>query len=199
MSKESKITIGRGGHGEVYYFSKKPNIAYKQTHYLCKDLKKEYNNWNKSYQKYIVYTSKKKHLRNIARILRPSNWSENNSGCVFQLAKVTPIKGLYTWQAYIGDVDHPNLDYVEKRNNTIRGRYMGPEVLSKYFDVEELAYAAGILIGIVHYGAKLDGTDVELVLGKTGTNGGAKMYLIDFDQTSSWADLDEKKVIGKLS
>ena len=207
-----KVVIGRGGHGEVYYLSENPNIAYKQTHKECKNLKKEYTNWSKAYRKYIDYTSgKNRHIRDIGHIPRPSNWDRNNSGCVFQLARVKPIEGKYTWQAYIGEVDEPNMDKNVTSNNAIRGRYMGPETLSKYFDVNSLAYTAGILIGIVQYGAHLNGLDVELVLGKTNNNDDPNIFLIDFDQTETWGSTgtaktwgstdkkEEKRIVSELS
>lgn len=80
---------------------------------------------------------------------------------------------------------------------------MGPAKLSKHFDVNTLAYSAGILIGIVQYGAHLNGLDVELVLGKTNNNDDPNMFLIDFDQTETWGTpsdkKEEKRIVSELS
>lgn len=197
-SKPKKIIIGRGGFGTVYYYSDRPGIAYKESHTKCDDIRKEYEIWKKAYNAYIKYG---KSIRKKACILHPSNWKEFDSTCMFQMARVVPLEGNYTWQAYIGDDENPERDLVFIKEGKIRGRYMGPQTLSKYFNVEELAYDAGILIGIVHFCAKLDGKDTELIVGKLHKEEDSKcrLFLIDFDQTGSWEGLEEKEAIDTLT
>ena len=185
---KEKVIIGRVGHGEVYYISNKPKIAYKQTHTECVELKKEYNNLNLAYLKYIEYTEYKLGIRNKAQILKPSNWEKNGFGCKFQLSRVKPVYGKYTTQAYIGETETPNMDKIIKIGDAIRGRYMGPNILKKYAKVEILAEMSGVLMAIVQYGAKLDGLDIELIIGKVDDKDTIKLYLIDFDQTNLWED-----------
>jgi len=199
----SKVIIGRGGFGEVYYYKDNPGIAYKENHRRCHDLQKEYKMWNQAYRAFIKYTNSRKNLRKNICIPRPSGWRKsptNGEKCIFKTARIIPLKGKYTWQAYIGNTDDPNLDKVVKTNNTIRGRYVGPNVLAKYFDVEKLAYEAGLLIGIVHYCAKLNGTDTELVIGKTVSKKDLQLFLIDYDQVCPWNPEDpQSKIVRELS
>lgn len=193
-----KIIIGRGGHGEVYYISNKPKIAYKQTLLECVELKKEYDNWYLAYLKYMEYTKYHLEIRNKAQILKPSGWEKNGFGCKFQLSRVKPIEGNYTTQAYIGETENPNMDKIIKIGNAIRGRYIGPNILKKYTNVDILAEMSGVLMAIIQYGAKLDGLDVELILGKVDDKDTIKLYIIDFDQTNLWEDptnKEERKVL----
>ena len=200
----SKIVIGRGGFGEVYYYKDKPGIAYKENHSRCNDLRKEYDMWNRAYRAFITYTSSKKSLRKNMCILRPSSWrksSTNSEKCIFKMARIVPLEGKYIWQAYIGN-DDPDLNKVVKTNDKLRGRYVGPNVLAEYFDVQELAYEAGLLIGVVHYCAKLNGTDTELVIGKisSGKDSKCRLFLIDYDQVRPWNPKDpQSKIVRELS
>lgn len=204
-----KVIIGRGGFGEVYYYKDRPGVAYKETHSKCDDLKREYTTWSKAYNAFIRYSSSQKSMRKRVCILHPSDWKrspKNRGRCIFKMGRVVPLdfgkpkSTKYTWQAYIGNEDEPHMDRVVKVGDKIRGRYMGPKTLEKYFDVSELANDAGILIGIVHYCAKLDGTDTELIVGKLysakGVSQKCRLFLIDFDQVRPW---DPKELPQKMS
>ena len=197
-----KTILGRGGYGKVYYLEHEPKVAYKKSYMECNDLKKEFTNWNIAYQKYIEYTNVHTKFQTLGQILEPSNWQLNNSSsCVFQMPRIFSPQGIYSWQAYIGEVDNPGLDYLKMNDDHIRGRYMGPDTLSKNFNVLTLAYTSGVLVGIVQYGARLDGLDVELIVGTVDSVN--KLFLLDFDQTNKWEtpanETEEQGLIGKLS
>jgi len=192
---DQKIVIGRGGYGEVYYDVSNPNIVYKRSHnHECTSLKHEYSMWNKAYQAYLKYSKqfpqKTKHLA----ILRPSKWIKLAEGnqfteCIFQMKRIQPIEGEMVWHPQLGA--EKNLDVVIKTDQFLRGRQVGINVLRKYFNLKELTQAAGTLIAIIHYGAKLDAFDTELTLGKIKKTQ-YKLYLLDFDQTKSWSQIKTK-------
>ena len=195
----SKVIIGKGGFGEVFYYTDRPSMVYKQSYGKCENLKHEYRMWKKAYNAFIKYTSTRKNTRKEMCILNPSKWEKIGNTCIFKMKRVFPLHSKYTWQAYIGNVDDPSMDKVVKHGSIVRGRYMGPDTLSKYFDVNDLAYQAGILIGIVHYCAHLDGLDTELVIGKTSSpTSKCRLFLIDFNQVNEWKDGDPK-LVNRLS
>lgn len=204
--KNEQVIIGRGGYGTIYYYQNNPKIVIKESYQKCDNLQREFVNYEKSYRAFLQYTREKKVSRSQACILRPSQYKKINTKCLFKMARVVPLSGIYTWQAYLNEEDEPDLDKVFKDDDKIRGRYMGPGTLENNgFDLAKLSYGAGMLIGIVHYGAKLDGIDTELIVGKTlygngsdiGVGKGCRLFLIDFDKTNVWPE-KEADIVEKL-
>ena len=190
MAKNEKVIIGRGGYGEIYYMTKTPNVVYKKSIDFCGDLKKEFDNHQKIYETYLNYLKYDKTIKNKYIVLKPYGYNTTKDNhiekCVYNMTRIKPLSGPEVWQSYIG-VDDPNTDNVFKNGNFLRGRYMGYNTLKKKgLDVKSLARGAGILIALIHYGAKLDGLDAELVIGFTGVTKKPGLFIVDFDKTSPW-------------
>lgn len=207
MSKSRKVTIGRGGYGEIYYDSLKPHIVYKKSYnHGCASLEREYKTWSRAYRAYVDYRKKHPGLTKHIAIIRPSKYIKLPVGdkfkeCIFQLKRIIPLEGEYVWHPQLGSLE-PKLDQLIKTDLFIRGRQVGPLVLQKALKglttLQQLAKQAGTLIGIVHYVAGLDAYDTELAIGYDPQTD-YKLYLIDFDQTKSFKDTpDRSQLIERL-
>ncbi len=199
---KSKKLIGRGGYGEIYYNINNPNTVYKLSHNCMNgDLNKEYNMLLKAYNTYIKYTKNKKNLRNRIHILKPSNWKQFNGNCLFKMSRIFSLSDdEFVWHPYLGG-EEGFKDVLYKTDLHIRGRQIGLETISKYISLKRITRDSGILIGIVHYGAKLDAFDTELAFGIVKNYNGVKnlqLFLIDFDKVSNWDELEEDQLIENM-
>lgn len=198
-SNKEKIIIGRGGYGEIYYYKNNPNMVFKMSYNECNILNKEFKMLFSAYNAYIDYTKNKKNLRNRIHILRPNNWRIVNSNCIFRMSRIFPPDGdeRYVWHPYLGDDIE---DKLYKTELHIRGKQIGLNTISKYIPLKRASRDSGILIGIVHYGAKLDGFDTELSLGivKNYSIKKVQLFLIDFDKVSSWSELEDDELIENM-
>nr|QBK89506.1 MAG: hypothetical protein LCPAC001_00160 [Pithovirus LCPAC001] len=202
MNKSSdKIVIGKGGYGEIFYKKENPNTIYKQSYTVCNTLEKEYKMLSSAYRAYITYTQTKKSLRKRIHILHPYDWSTINSKyCIFKMARIYPPVGeKYVWHPHLGSEDF-YLNKLYKTDLHIRGVQVGHNEIKKYLSLEQASKDSGILIGIVHYGAKLDAFDTELSMGiiKNHKTTLVQLVLIDFDKVSRWNQLSDKQLLENM-
>lgn len=202
MAKVSeKIIIGRGGYGEIFYKKDNPNIVYKLSYETCNILDREYKTLSSAYSAYITYTKTRKSLRSRIHILHPSNWKKSdNKYCIFQMSRIYPPSGQrYVWHPHFGSDDH-SLNKLYQTHLHTRGVQVGLQKIKQYLPLDRAFKDAGILIGIVHYGAKLDAFDTELTLGrvKNHNSNTIQLFLIDFDEVSRWKELTDKQLLENM-
>jgi hypothetical protein len=111
--------------------------------------------------------------------------------CVIAFPRIySPGNTGYVIQAYLGQ---PTINMLLKG----KGLLLGLKELAERFqlDLSEYAYQLGKGMGILHYIAKNDGYDIEVLLGHTYNEPSPlKLYIIDFDLSSMIREYNKETV-----
>ena len=169
--------LGVGGYGTVITTEEYPDLALKISH----DINTCYL-WNNEYnlQKliYETYNSKGKSVR----VVKPLEFAYiEGDRCYILMQRVCPPFGDIAIHALLGEIDRDDTDKE-------RGRFVGQKFLKKYVDLERVAVDLGIFLATVHFKLKLNGRDLEYILGqRCGTDKKHWISVIDFGMVTEYS------------
>lgn len=188
--------IGRGGFGIIYTHKTDPKLCIKVSEKSENKPTKSCREWSNEYKK--IMEIKKKIYNNIknlkmTRIVFPTRFIETQTKCYMELPLIyRPDRDLDkpTIQALLG---------VESQRTVYNGRgeFIGLQEIRELIsepDLETACYELGIIMGLIHYIAKNDAYDIEVIIGKEYHTKKTRFYLIDFDLTNKIDEYDNKTI-----
>lgn len=190
ISKILGEQIGKGGFGTVYTLKDIPSLCIKKSskNSTCRIWSDEYKKIKKIIEKTKVFLDKLK----IVNIIEPEDFFEDDFGnCYMILKRIYRPEGKNvikpTLQSLFGEKDY---------NETYegRGQFIGIKQIKEYVSEENLekaAYELGIAMGLLHFVAKNDAYDIEVLLGKEENSKICRFYIIDFDLSENIEKYDK--------
>ncbi len=182
--------IGRGGFGRVYgNDAMDPNIAIKfsRSKLACADFEVEYKLASRIHQRQreLGFADENYELirvyADVPAVTLPD--SPEDSHCAFVMQRVHQPRLRFgsdnrlSYQFYLGSdvsVTSPG-----------RGNYIGVDDIRTLIGEEKMkdfAYSAGRFLAFLHYGAKVDASDMEYIIGYVKGEERLKVYALDFDR-----------------
>lgn len=194
MEQKLGKEIGRGGFGVVYLNKTDPKLCIKVSNKgratnSCRE-------WSNEYKKIMDIQKKLPPVNNnrkMVRIVIPTKFVETDARCYMEMPLIyRPDRVLDgpTIQALLGVA-------TDRTIHTGRGEFIGlreiRELVSES-DLEKACYELGVLMGLLHYVAKNDAYDIELVLGREHHTRKPRFYLIDFDLSNKIKSYDTQTI-----
>lgn len=185
--------IGRGGFGRVFaneQICPAVLVKYSRSQAECTKFETEYE-----IAVHIAEQTEKLHFRDdnvavvkvIKEISNLRDISQGQTWCAMVMQRILRPRlqfgadNTLSYQLYLG-----NAPEIPPHTSIGRGNYIGPmqaEQLLGRARVEALAMSMGRLIGFLHYGAKVDATDMEYLLGSTTEEPDRlRVFAVDFDR-----------------
>ncbi len=194
--REPLTLIGRGGYGSVYATPRYPAYAVKISNKsnTCRA-------WSNEYRKMmsIHHVLERNAIPELStvRIIKPLGFTEMGDSCAMIMPRIvhpcshsdtdmTPVI-----QALFGD----EKSYMPTSG---RGTFLGLKYLDEYFSTEQMensVYELGQAMSVLHYIARVNAVDIEVVLGKSSYRSpNYHLYILDFDLSEQITDYDKSAV-----
>jgi len=193
LKDDSRQLIGRGGHGMVYISRGMPDNVVK----VSKN-EKTCRNWNDEYD--LMVATKEAIFKSgftspLVEIITPLDYEATDTDCYIVMKRVKRPDHI--------DVDdarpmlHPEFGRINAGKNVFKGRgiFLGMPDIEEYINLDkmsEYAFELGRSMAALHYISRLDGYDIEVVLGRSDT--GIKAYILDFDLCKIIKNYDDEAI-----
>ncbi len=193
------IELGRGGAGIVYRHEPNLKSVFKvsKVKTACRQWGKEFGILQLAQETLIQTVPDFEKKFETVTINFPLDYvsQEKNDRCVIELPGIFhPEKENFMIHPQFGVDD---LDYHQKT----RGHFLGIKQLkNKYLPdklIEKYVFELGKVLSYLHFGAKNDGYDLEILLGTTYEDPTLKLFIVDFDLTEN-IDEYSKKTIKRM-
>ncbi len=166
-----RTVLGEGGYGTVITTDDYPSLALKISKEInvCPEWTQEYDVQNMIYENYDS-------RGRTVRVARPLQFAYiEGKRCYILMQRVcSPENSTVAMHALLGEID-------SDQTHEKRGRVVGQQLLGRYIDLEAVAVDLGVFLGTVHFQLRLDGNDLEYILGKRcGADEVDRINVIDF-------------------
>lgn len=187
LNNLSKATIlGQGGAGIVYTILDDPVLS-KYAYKMSKDMG-TCREWKKEYNLTIDLQNKLKHLTTkYVKFVPIEDYHGTDLYCVMKMPRIRNPDNVSSYAIHTM--------FGEKQQHIFhasRGLFLGYDELKAYIPDERISECfseLGLVLGNIHYAAKYDGYDLEVILGVDSE--GIKLNIIDFDLISPIEKYDE--------
>lgn len=187
QNRSAATEIGRGAAGAVYIIPETfPDDAFK----ISSDMG-TCRNWQSEYKLTIaIQESMNIYVENV-RFAKLKSYKSSDDYCVMQMQRIiNPDNENYMIHTIFA---LPSRDLLVEK----RGRSLGYAELLKYLSQEKIKSIfkdLGRFMAHMHLVAKLDGNDIELLLGRTNNDPELRIYVVDFDQIKPIINYSDESV-----
>jgi len=186
--------LARGGGGIIVYDINEPKIVYKISKKTdtCRTWSSEHDKYTKMIENFDINSH-----TNLVKLIVPIDYINTNTVCGFSMDRIiTPLHDRFPNALAI----HPLFgNELSLYNIPARGVFIDLKTIREVLpNVEDYIAELGKFMGYLHYFCKMDGFDLEILLGKDNKNNFC-LYVIDFDLANFIESYDDDETIRRLS